>query len=736
MDKKLYKSFRFASHSIRTFLMVGGVFFLTSITTLNAQPPNDLCGNAIDIGCDETISGTTTMATTGDAPAFCETGLSSAGGVWYHFVGTGDLVKVTTCAPGGISYDTKVGVFSGSCGALTCVAGNDDQEEETNPDCELGGSNLASTVFFASTNMDYYIYVTGFNTSTGDFDLTLSCFEPPANDSPCTPTYLPFGGTLIVDNIGATVDIGEPSPGAGTVGPSPTCNAIDGWCSFETGVQNSVWYRFFSPVPCVNITMTGDDLQLAVWATDDCGDFSQYVKIGANDDGGPGLAPALDFEVTPYIQYYVQVDGFGGETTNNSTITVQESNTCPEPCTNFGLTLTINLDNFPTETTWELRRDDGTLAQAGGPYSSPSGTVVEQLCSDADCYDFTIFDSFGDGICCGFGIGSYTLTDAEGNIIVDSDGIFGASETTSFCTTCESPLPAPWDNSDIGSANGDAYYDQCEGAIVVESSNYSTPLTDVQHTAYQQLCGNSSITAKVSDFIGQGGWVGIQMRESLSTGSKKVALKTQLGNFVRRDYRSTTGGMAVTQQTPVPVIGGDMWLRITRTDYGFGAPNYFIFETSVDGVSWASVGTIPLVMSNCLYVGLFSEDTNVNSTTTGFFTNVSVTGMPPAPLAAPDGPVIQTLSNSETFNDFTIYPNPATDELNIKLGNLDDQRVNLIVRNALGQEMMNQQLEAVGNMVERMDISKLSSGIYYLSLYTSDGSEMQTKKFVVKSNRP
>ena len=36
-------------------------------------------------------------------------------------------------------------------------------------------------------------------------------------------------------------------------------------------------------------------------------------------------------------------------------------------------------------------------------------------CLPDGCYDFVIYDSYGDGICCSYGIGSYTLTD-------DSDG--------------------------------------------------------------------------------------------------------------------------------------------------------------------------------------------------------------------------------------------------------------------------------------------------------------------------
>ena len=48
------------------------------------------------------------------------------------------------------------------------------------------------------------------------------------------------------------------------------------------------------------------------------------------------------------------------------------------------------------------------------------------------CYDFNIYDSYGDGLCCQYGNGSYTLTGADGTVI-GSGGDFGSGETVNFC---------------------------------------------------------------------------------------------------------------------------------------------------------------------------------------------------------------------------------------------------------------------------------------------------------------
>lgn len=104
-------------------------------------------------------------------------------------------------------------------------------------------------------------------------------------------------------------------------------------------------------------------------------------------------------------------------------------------CYTETVVLSITLDNFPEETTWSVEDANGTVVASDGPYDDqPDGaTVTETLSLPAGTYTFTINDEFGDGICCGFGDGSYSLTDLNGTEIV-SGGAFGDSESTTFCT--------------------------------------------------------------------------------------------------------------------------------------------------------------------------------------------------------------------------------------------------------------------------------------------------------------
>jgi hypothetical protein len=106
---------------------------------------------------------------------------------------------------------------------------------------------------------------------------------------------------------------------------------------------------------------------------------------------------------------------------------------CP-PCDN-NLTLSIVLDNYPGETSWDVRDANGNVVASGSGYSGAGSTVTENFCVPDGCFDFTIYDSYGDGICCAYGNGSYTLTsDADGSTLA-SGGAFTSSETTNFCVS-------------------------------------------------------------------------------------------------------------------------------------------------------------------------------------------------------------------------------------------------------------------------------------------------------------
>ena len=100
----------------------------------------------------------------------------------------------------------------------------------------------------------------------------------------------------------------------------------------------------------------------------------------------------------------------------------------PTACNDTEVTLTLVTDNYGSETSWTLSGPGGTVATGNG-YGN-NQTITETFCLPDGCYDFTINDSYGDGICCAYGNGSYALS---GGGVSESGGSFGSSETKSFC---------------------------------------------------------------------------------------------------------------------------------------------------------------------------------------------------------------------------------------------------------------------------------------------------------------
>lgn len=192
-----------------------------------AQPANDLCADAVPITCGTTLSGTTTGATYDSIPN-CGSATVSVGGVWYMFTGTGDAITVSTCNQ--TNYDSKIGVYDGTCSTLNCIAGNDDA---------AGCTGLSSELTFNSVNGTvYYIFVHGYSTSQGDFDITVTCSAPcapvPANDLCANATSL----TVYADTNSCTPTMGT-NECSSTNLSNPSCflfgNVQDVWYSFNTG---------------------------------------------------------------------------------------------------------------------------------------------------------------------------------------------------------------------------------------------------------------------------------------------------------------------------------------------------------------------------------------------------------------------------------------------------------------------------------------------------------------------
>ena len=143
----------------------------SSVAAFHTPPANDLCGGALVLTCGQSLTGTTSDATaTGDPTTACGASVSGSG-VFYSIAGTGGSITVSTCNAA-TSFDTKLFVYSGTCGTYTCVAGNDDDDQ-------CSASAVASSVTFSSAlGTNYFVFVSGYKGETGTFVLNATCATP------------------------------------------------------------------------------------------------------------------------------------------------------------------------------------------------------------------------------------------------------------------------------------------------------------------------------------------------------------------------------------------------------------------------------------------------------------------------------------------------------------------------------------------------------------------------------
>jgi len=130
-------------------------------------------------------------------------------------------------------------------------------------------------------------------------------------------------------------------------------------------------------------------------------------------------------------------------------------------------TLSITFDNYPKETSWDIKDGNGTVVFSGGTYASEAdgSTKTISMCIDEGCYTFTMKDSYGDGMCCSYGNGSYSFTKDSDGTVLASGASFTSTDATNFCLNSNS-------------SNNYTNYEET-AAVIADVTVYPNPVKDV-----------------------------------------------------------------------------------------------------------------------------------------------------------------------------------------------------------------------------------------------------------------
>lgn len=352
--------------------------------TCQAPPPpvmNDICEDAIDIACGDSIFATTVGATETDEPTdLC--GIFNNGtapGVWYSFAGTGDIVTVSLC---GSDFDTQLQVFSGTCFTQACVAGNDDNF------AACGAGNNSELVFASDPSTNYLFYVNGFGASTGNFNIEITCVPPPpppVNDEcdMATPALVNADDQCTLLNP-ATISGG-------------TASAQDNDCVGEA--DDDVWFSFVATseihtIDLLNITGGLTNLVHAVYEGPDCDNLTQLT---CSDDD-----MSFTQDLTIGDTYFIRVWSFASDPLNMTDFDLCIATfTPPPPPVNDDCDVALNVDVNADDTCALFT--SGTLVGAtdSGIVSTCPGTsdddVWFEFVATSNVHNISLLDIVGDG---------------------------------------------------------------------------------------------------------------------------------------------------------------------------------------------------------------------------------------------------------------------------------------------------------------------------------------------------
>ena len=151
------------------------------------------------------------------------------------------------------------------------------------------------------------------------------------------------------------------------------------------------------------------------------------------------------------------------------------------------INIDILTDGYGSETTWDIKAEDGTVVGSGGPYINNTLYNETAFVNPTECFTFSLYDSYGDGMCCANGVGSVIVTDQIGNVIFEGDPINlqNFSELNEFFSTSMGSSNSwectPFGCADVGMGFGtyatqvDCESDSTTGCYVVSSINEILP---------------------------------------------------------------------------------------------------------------------------------------------------------------------------------------------------------------------------------------------------------------------
>ena len=485
----------------------------------------------------------------------------------------------------------------------------------------------------------------------------------------------------------------------GSDGPNYGCDSTHVSCASTDMVQN---YMDYSDDGCMNLYTAGQKARMrAILAA---GGSRRSLALSDKCNGGTPPTPTCTDGMQNGDETGVDCGGLSCAP-------------CQTGCSENEVTVAITFDQYPEETSWSIVTDGGTTV-ASGSYSAANAdgsSVTETLCLPNDCYTFTINDGYGDGICCTYGSGSYTVTGPDGQI--KSGGSFTSSEATDFCL---GSTPPPTPTCTDGIQNGDETGIDCGGSSCAPCQTGGTTLL---HEGYFEsgLDGWSDGGSDCYRYRGSRSYEGtysIRLRDNSGTGSAMTSETFDLRGFDQVEF--TFFFYANSMEN-----GEDFWVRYYNGSSWSTVATYASGSNFDNGVFYTATVTLDSSAVNFASNSQFRVqcDASANSDQV-YIDQVTITGVNDGARVSSANSIqqLRTGPKGSVSGDFLMTPTVTRGDITI---NLASYNVNSSYRilNLLGQVVK------TGTLKDgRLNVSELKAGVYLLEV--SDEEEKIIQKFV------
>lgn len=399
----------------------------------------------------------------------------------------------------------------------------------------------------------------------------------------------------------------------------------------------------------------------------------------------PGGSPASSSLPNPSVFYASEgsydvtlvVGNANGNDTLVQTITVDFADN--------PLTLQLRTDAYPEETSWEITDLNGNVVLSGEGYDLTNTLYTQSFCLDNGCYFFTIYDGYGDGICCAYGNGYFNLLDGNGNNL-GTGGTFTASQTVQFCFNSVAPLQI------LNTSGTFAGCGLSNGSLTVQATGGTG--------------GNQY------SIDGGGTWQSSNVFTGLAAGSYTVQVRDGSGNV------ATATGTVPLSNTPTAIASSNVSSAQLSAQ---GTAVVSFFSTGTTGgttLSWNfgdGLPNSPLPNPNRTFTAAGIYTVVLSATLNG------CVGRDTLEIEITPFVDVQTASGTAGI-EWQLMPNPVRDRLTVEAewkGKLEGE---VLIFNMLGQPVLVQRFDAADRLQLSLHTGNLPDGAYTALLRTDQFS--------------